>query len=115
LSSGSTPIIDGKYIFAVSDDGYFLNVEKDTGKIIWSKNILKILKKRKRNTNISGFILGSGKAYITTLNGYLIVCSANTGNIEYFKKISKTITAPPIIAESSLYVISSESKVLGFN
>ena len=36
--------------------------------------------------------MGSGKIYATTLNGYLIVCSAVSGNIEYFKKIGDQIT-----------------------
>ena len=59
IDSKNTPIIDGNNVFLISDNGYFVNIERSSGKIIWSINILKILKKRKQMTQISGFIMGS--------------------------------------------------------
>jgi len=115
IGSKNTPIIDGNNVFLISDNGYFVNIDRNSGKIIWSTNILKILKKRKQMTQITGFIMGSGKIYATTLNGYLIVCSAVSGNIEYFKKIGDQIIAAPIINDGSLYVLTENSRILGFN
>ena len=90
-------------------------LDKFTGKIIFSKNIIKILKKKKQDTEISGFIMGSGNIYATTFNGYLIVCSASTGKPEYYKKIGDSISASPIISDGSLYVLTEKSRILGFN
>ena len=59
--------------------------------------------------------MGSGKIYATTLNGYLIVCSAVSGNIEYFKKIRDPILAAPIISDGSLYILTENYRILGFN
>ena len=115
IGSKNTPIIDGNNVFLISDNGYFVNIDRNSGNIIWSTNILKILKKRKQMTQITGFIMGSGKIYATTLNGYLIVCSAVSGNIEYFKKIGDQIIAAPIINDGSLYVLTENSRILGFN
>jgi len=115
IGSKNTPIIDGNNIFLISDNGYYVNLDRNSGKIIWSTNILKILKKKKQMTQITGFIMGSGKIYATTLNGYLIVCSAVSGNIEYFKKIGNQITAAPIINDGSLYILTENSRILGFN
>ena len=115
IGTKNTPIIDGNNIFLISDDGYFINIDRNSGKIIWSTNILKILKKRKQITHVTGFIMGSGKIYATTLNGYLIVCSAVSGNIEYFKKIGDQIAAAPIINNGSLYILTENSRILGFN
>ena len=47
IGSKNTPIIDGNNVFIISDNGYFVNIDRNSGKIIWSTNILKILKKRK--------------------------------------------------------------------
>ena len=113
--NSNTPIVDGNNVFLVSNNGYFVNIERNSGKIIWSINILKILKKKKQITQITGFIMGSGKIYATTLNGYLIVCSAASGNVEYFKKIGDSITADPIISNGSLYILTENSRILGFN
>ena len=115
IGTKNTPIIDGNNIFLISDNGYYVNLDRNSGKIIWSTNILKILKKKKQITQITGFIMGSGKIYATTLNGYLIVCSAVSGNIEYFKKIGDQITSAPIINDGSLYILTENSRILGFN
>ena len=115
ISSKNTPIIDGDNIFVVSDNGYFVNIQKNSGEIIRSTNILKVLKKKKQNTHITGFIMGSGKIYAVSMNGYLIVCSAASGKVEYFKKIADAIYAPPIISDGSLYILTSKPKILGFN
>jgi len=115
IKSRNTPIIDGNNIFFVSDNGFFVNLDRKSGKIIWSTNILKILKKKKQTTQITGFIMGSGKIYAVSLNGYLIVCSAVSGNVEYFKKIGDPILAAPIISNGSLYLLTENYRILGFN
>jgi len=114
INSKNTPIIDGSNIFLVSDNGYFINLDRKTGKIIWSVNIFKILKKKKRKTVVTGFIMGSGKIYVTTLNGYLIVCSATSGVIESIKKIGDQLIAKPIISNGSLYILTQNSRLFGF-
>jgi len=115
IGSKNTPIISGNNVFIITDNGYFVNLDRKTGKIIWSTNILKILKKKKQKTEINGFVMGSGKIYAVSLNGYLIVCSASTGKVKYFKKIGDSITAAPIISNGSLYVLTENSKIIGFN
>ena len=115
VSSVATPIIDNENIFIVTDNGYFVILDISTGKIISSTNILKILKKKKRNTSISGFVMGSGKIYITTQNGHLIVSSAITGKVENFVKVGSSITSPPIINDGKLFIYTNTSKIIGYN
>jgi len=114
LSSRNFPIIDGDNVFMVTNNGYFINLDKKSGQVIWSTNILKILKSKKRRTQITGVILGSGKIYATTLNGYLIVSSATTGKVEKFKKIGDQITSAPIISNGSMYILTEDPRLIGF-
>ena len=114
-SSVGAPIIDGKNIYILTENGYFVIIDKDEGKIISSTNILKILKKRKQSTKVTGFIMGSGKIYSVTLNGYLIVSSPISGKAEYFKKIGDPITSAPIINNGKLYILTKNSRIFGFN
>ena len=115
VSSISAPIVDKKNIFFITENGYFVILAKDTGEIISSTNILKILKRKKQKTKIAGFIMGSGKIYSTTLNGYLIVSSALTGKVENFRKIGDPITSAPIITNGKLFILTENSRILGFN
>ena len=115
IGSINTPIIDGNNIFLMADNGYFVNLNRKNGKIIWATNTLKILKKKKQITKIAGYIFGSSKVYIVTQNGYLIICSANSGQIESFKKIGDTINTNPIVSNGSLYILTENSKIIGLN
>ena len=113
ISSTNTPIVDKNNIFLVTDNGFFINLNRENGKILWSTNILKHLKKKKQQTKISGYILGSGKIYATTLNGYLIVSSAINGKVEFLKKIANSIESSPIIINGSLYILTKNSTLIG--
>ena len=115
IGSKNKPIVDGKNIFLVTNNGYFINLERNSGKVIWSINILKNLKRKHQSTEISGFILGSGKVYVVTSNGYLIICSATSGKVESFKKVSSNIFAAPIISNELLYILTANYKILGYN
>ena len=115
VSSISTPIISGKNIFIVTDYGYFIILDKNTGEIISSSNILKILKRKKQKTKVAGFIMGSDKIYSVTLNGFLIVSSAASGKPEFFKKIGGSNISPLVINNGKLYILTNESKILVLN
>jgi len=115
VSSIAIPIVDGENIFLVTENGYFVIVDVNSGEIISSTNILKILKKKKQNTKITGFIMGSGKIYAVTLNGYIIISSATSGKVESFKKIGNPITSLPIINNGKLFIYTEKSRILGFN
>ena len=115
VSSTSTPIISDQNVFIVSDHGYFIILDANTGEIISSSNILKVLKRKKQETKITGFIMGSNKIYSMTLNGFLIVSSAVTGKPEYYKKIGGQNISPLIINDGKLYLLTEKSKILVLN
>ena len=115
VSSVSTPIINKKNIFLVTENGYLVILNKNSGKIISSTNILKILKEKHQRTKITGFIMGSGKIYAVTLNGYLLICSAHLGKVESFRKIGQPISSSPIIANGKMFIYTEKSRIFGFN
>ena len=59
--------------------------------------------------------MGSGKIYAVTSNGFLLVSSASTGKVEYFKKIGEQNISPLIINNGELYILMKKSKIIGFN
>jgi len=114
-SSVSVPIISGKNIFMVTNNGYLVIIELKTGEIISSTNILKILKRKKQKTNITGFIMGSDKIYSITSNGFLISSSATSGKAELYKKIGGPNISPLAINNGKLYILTDKSKILVLN
>ena len=73
------------------------------------------MKKGKQKTRITGFVMGSGKIYSTTENGYLIISSPSTGKSDNFIKLGDPIISSPIISNGKLYVLTKNSRILGFN
>ena len=59
--------------------------------------------------------MGSNKIYAITENGYLIICSAVNSKILYHDKIAKSVRTTPIISNGELYILTENSKILGFN
>ena len=113
ISSIATPIVVGKNIFIVTANGYFVILNVNTGQIVSSTNILKILKEKKQSTKITGFVMGSGKIYSVTLNGFIIVSSASSGKVESFKKIGDPITSSPVISDGKLFIYTEDSRIFG--
>lgn len=111
----SSPIKDRNHVFVVTENGFLVIIDDSNGKIISSKNILDILKKKRQSTIITGFVMGSNKIYSVTLNGFLIISSASTGEVESFKKIGDEINSPPIIVDGKLFIYTSNSKLLSLN
>ena len=64
---------------------------------------------------ITSFIMGSGKIYSVTANGYLIVVSASSGKLDYIKRIGDPIASSPIINDGKLYIFTEKSRIFGFN
>ena len=58
--------------------------------------------------------MGSGIIYATTANGFLIISSAESGQVKKFIKIGNPIYTAPIISDGTLYILTANSKVLGF-
>jgi outer membrane protein assembly factor BamB len=115
LSAVGTPIIDKSNIFLITENGFFIILNKDNGKIISSNNILKILKEKNQTTKITGYIMGSGKIYSVTRNGYLLISSASSGKTESYKKLAKSISVSPIINDNMLFILTENSKIIGLN
>ena len=114
-SSVAAPIVSGKNVFIVTDNGYLVIIEINTGEIISSTNILKILKRKKQKTKITGFIMGSGKIYSITSNGFLISSSATSGKTEFYRKIGGSNISPLAINNGKLYILTDKSKILVLN
>ena len=80
----------------------------------WSVEELRNREKHQK-TKVTGFIMGSGKIYAVTFNGFLLVCSATLGTVESFRKIGHPISSSPIIGNGKMFIYTEKSKVFGFN
>lgn len=115
IKTSIIPIINGANIFLLTNNGYLVNLNKSDGKILWSVNVFKNIKKKKRNIKTSGFILGKNLIYITTTDGNLIIYNAQSGKMKLSKRISNSINLGPIISNNKIYILSRDQKLYVYN
>tara|TARA_A100001011_G_scaffold159550_1_gene167933 strand:- start:5379 stop:6677 length:1299 start_codon:yes stop_codon:yes gene_type:complete len=110
INSSLRPTISDNFIFTISEEGYFVLIDKRNGNIVRSTFIFdrfkeKVLKKIKP----VGFILGADKTYLTTNNGKLIIIDTLTGKSENILNIDRDKISRPFVLNQELFIIKDNS------
>ena len=117
LSSSILPIVLSKNIIMVSTNGFLVNIDRQTGRVIWSRNILNKLKKltfEKTGEPISVLLL-SNKIFITTEKGYFIFLDYQNGEILNYTKVSKGFFSKPVVSNENIFILDRKMRILKFN
>ncbi len=110
------PVVLGDYIFLISKDGFILNIDRKSGKIIWSKKLFKSENINiKKMGEVTSLLLISDQLFITTANGFFIFANYKDGSIINYAKVSKGFYSRPIVAEGIIYIIDKSKRILAFN
>tara|TARA_A100001011_G_scaffold58614_1_gene57897 strand:- start:429 stop:1781 length:1353 start_codon:yes stop_codon:yes gene_type:complete len=115
--SNILPILIGDNICLSSKDGFILNIEKNSGKVIWSKKIFTKLKKLnyKKTGDITSVLFLSNRLFLTTENGYFIFLNFETGKIISYTKVAKGFLTKPIVKDGKIFIIDTKMRILQFN
>tara|TARA_B100002052_G_scaffold295514_1_gene322167 strand:+ start:893 stop:2236 length:1344 start_codon:yes stop_codon:yes gene_type:complete len=111
------PIVSQNYVFLASKDGFILNIDNETGKVLWSKNMYKITKKikEKKVGFIRSLLLVSDQILVTTSKGYFIFLDYKNGNIVNYTRASKSgFFSNPILVNKKIYALDNKIRVLIF-
>tara|TARA_A100001011_G_C14315945_1_gene847977 strand:- start:530 stop:1870 length:1341 start_codon:yes stop_codon:yes gene_type:complete len=110
------PIISNRFIFLVSKNGLIINVEKSTGKIVWSKKIFtsKDISLDKIG-EIHSLLLISDQLFLTTKKGYFFFVNFKNGQVINYAKVAKGFFSMPIVANEKIYIIDKKMSLLIFN
>ena len=110
INSELTPTFVNNLIFSITNEGYFIIIDYETGNLIRSTNVLKNIKKKKiKKFKPVGFIVGKKDIYLTTANGRLFVIDISTGITKSVLKIDGEKISRPIIIEKNLFIIKENS------
>jgi len=112
------PVVLREFIFLVSKDGFILSLDRETGKVIWSKNLFNKSKKLNKKTigEINSLLLISDQIFMTTSKGYFLFANYQNGKIINYAKVDKTgFFTKPIVANKNIYIINRKMRVLVFN
>ena len=109
INSSLRSVIIDNVIFTISDNGYLFVIEKDTGNIVRSTNILSNFKQKKRDRiKLTGFLVSSDKIYLTSNNGLLILINIEDGKQDEIFKVSREKISKPYVNNESLYIVKDD-------
>ncbi len=117
VSTHILPIVLSNNIFLGTNKGFILNLNRDTGKVIWSRNLFSKLKKLKyeKTGDITSILFLSDTLLITSEKGYLIFLDYQNGRIINYIKISSGFFSKPIVSNENIIIIDEKMRILQLN
>ena len=112
------PIVSENFVFLASKDGFLINLDFQTGKVIWSKNLYKSDKriKEKKIGQIRSLLLISDQILVSTSKGYFFFIDYKNGKILNYTRASKSgFFSNPVLVDKKIYAIDKKMRVLVFN
>ena len=107
VNSYLEPSIIENLIFTVSEEGYFIVIDKTNGNILRSTSILD--KKKNKNIYPTGFVIGKNFIYVSLSNGRLLKVSIEDGKTKDVIKIDGSKISRPYILGKTMYILRNNA------
>lgn len=110
--------VAGGSVFLTSDDGKLVRLDAATGQAIWSVDMPYYTKekvKRQREITVNyGPVLAGGRLFVASSDGGLRVFDPASGNLVGQGEIPGGAASDPVVAGSTLYVVSRTGQLHAF-
>jgi len=112
----STPWVAGEWLFLVTDDARLVCLARATGKVRWIHQLrhYKNEKSRKNPFTWYGPVLAGNRLILTNSRGQIVSVSPETGEEGAVIDDSKGFSLPPVVANSTLYVLDQKGRISAY-
>ncbi len=112
----STPWVAGDYVYVVTSDGELVCLLRRDGKVRWLTQLQRYdnADKKKGLVRWQGPVLASDRLILTSSNGYLVTASPYTGKVISAEKLGAGTFLPPVVAGSTLYVMTDKASLQAY-
>jgi len=112
----ATPWVAGDWIFVVTDDAKLICVYRQNGHIRWINQLPQFVKAKSKKGEIdySGPVLAGGRLIVVGSNGALIYVDPATGSFQSQTSVGAGISLPPVVANSTLYILDDRGRLTAF-
>jgi outer membrane protein assembly factor BamB len=108
----------GNSLFQVSDRHQLLRLDAGSGEVIWAVDLPGYLKdkpgKRGRIHVHHGPLLAGGQVIVASNDGQLRFFNPENGSLTRMVEVPGGATTPPVVADRTLYVVSSKGNLLAY-
>lgn len=116
LAGISTPWVAGDWVFVVTDEAKLIAIARLTGKIRWITQLRRFQKEKSKRGQISysGPVLAGNRLIVVGSNGTITNVDAVTGAVQTQTAVRADISLPPVVANSTLYVLDDDGRLHAF-
>lgn len=116
LAGISTPALAGDWIFALTDDARVLCIARSTGRVRWIAQLDKYEKPKKKANPIywTGPTLAGDRLWVASSRGDVVSIDASEGRIKPFAREKEPIALAPVVAKSTLYVMTDLGRIIAY-
>ena len=109
----STPWVAGEWLFLVTDDARLVCLARATGKVRWIQQLRHYRNEKGHKNPITWFgpVLAGGRLVLTNSRGEIVSASPETGEEGAVIDDSKSFSLPPVVANSTLYVLDQKGRI----
>jgi outer membrane protein assembly factor BamB len=112
----STPWVMGDWVFVVTDDAKLIAVARGSGKVRWISQLpaYRNPKNKRGPISYSGPVLAAGRLILASSEGTLINVDPTNGSFQSQTNIGAPVSLPPVVANSTLYILDDQGRLHAF-
>ena len=116
LAGIATPWVAGDWIFVVTDDAKLMAIARANGKIRWITQLPQFRREKSKSGQITyvGPILAGGRLVIASNQGSLIFADPDSGAVQGQTEVGSSVSLPPVVANSTLYLLADNGRLHAF-
>jgi outer membrane protein assembly factor BamB len=112
----STPWIAGEWLFVVTDDARLVCLARANGKARWIAQLPRYRNEKKKSDPITwyGPVLAGGRLVMTNSRGQIVYANPGDGAVQATVETGTPFTLPPVVANSTLFVVDQKGRVAAY-
>ncbi len=116
LAGLSTPWVAGDYVFVVTTDSELVALTRKDGRVRFVTQLQRYtdVSSRKGLVRWQGPVLAGDRLLLTSSNGYIASVSPYTGKLMSVEKMPTGSWLPPIVANDTLYVMTTKAEIIAY-
>lgn len=113
IASLNTPWLAGDYVFVLTVDGMLVTLARSDGAVVWTRQLdtFENMKRKKRSITWAGPILAGDQLILVSSAGELVQVSPQDGSTTATRRLKAGTTIPPVIADGTVYVVTTDGKI----
>jgi outer membrane protein assembly factor BamB len=112
----STPWVTGDWVFVVTDEAKVVAMSRNSGKVRWINQLPRWdnPKGKKGLIYYSGPILAGGRLILAGSNGVLVNINPDNGSFQSQTNVGASVSLPPVVAGSTLYLLDDKGRLIAY-